>query len=193
MYWYPCPVIASRPCAIIRAPLPIVDVLARAPTTLVELKLPPFDLTAPSRLPTYVNIDATSSEALTTWASSRALLQRDLLHVVVWHMARGKALSRRAFTERPLRPLATLRHIAQIGRAEQPYEDGSGERSRCGERALIARERNENLRHGRDECSRRWRSCGHKTGRRALSEPLMKPSREMASEPLSPHHSMGVM
>lgn len=92
MFWYPCPVVANRPCAIIRAPLPIADVLARAPTTFIELKAPPFDLTAPSRLPTYVNIDAASSEALTTWASSRALLQRDLLHIVVWHMARGKAI-----------------------------------------------------------------------------------------------------
>ena len=92
MYWYPCPLASNRQCASIENPLPINMVLARAPTSQVELKLPPVDLSSPTGLLAYVNIDASANSALTMWASSRALLLRDLLLVVIWHMARGKTL-----------------------------------------------------------------------------------------------------
>ena len=93
LYWYPCSLASNRQCASIENPLPITMVLARAPTSPVELKLPPVDLSSTTGLLAYVNIDASASSALTMWASSRALLLRDLLLVVVWHMARGKSLA----------------------------------------------------------------------------------------------------
>ena len=88
--WYPCALVPGRSCNSMRDPPDIEDVLALAPTSVQELKIEPFEMV--STFNGYLNIDPESDSAMIDWATSRPLLLRDMLHMVVWQLGRGKSL-----------------------------------------------------------------------------------------------------
>ena len=88
--WYPCALAAGRACAFMRDPPAKADVLALAPTCIQELKTEPLDMIV--TFSGYLDISPASDGASVAWATSRPLLLRDMLHLVVWQLARGKTL-----------------------------------------------------------------------------------------------------